>query len=216
MGDSSLHTAVVTGGGGGIGRAIAATLAQQGAKVAIADLRSDLAETAAANLRKTGHDALGIALDITEHDSIAAAAAEIEARLGTVDIVVNNAGWDELRPFLETDEQFWRQDRRHQLPRHPPSHTTIPASDGAARLGTRGQHQLGRRARGLLARVRLRRRKGGRDRLHQVSGARSRHRRGHGQCGLPRSDRHAAPEQHGRQRRARRQGHRGDDPRRTR
>jgi 2-hydroxycyclohexanecarboxyl-CoA dehydrogenase len=109
MGDSSLHTAVVTGGGGGIGRAIAATIAQQGAKVAIADLRSDLAETAAANLRRTGHEALGIALDITEHDSIAAAAAEIEGRLGTVDIVVNNAGWDELRPFLETDEQFWQR-----------------------------------------------------------------------------------------------------------
>ena len=109
MPSSSEHTAVVTGGGGGIGRAIASALAEQGTKVAVSDLRQDHADAAAADLRAAGREAIAIALDVTDPGSIAAGAATIAERLGVVDIVVNNAGWDELRPFLETDEDFWQR-----------------------------------------------------------------------------------------------------------
>jgi 2-hydroxycyclohexanecarboxyl-CoA dehydrogenase len=118
MGEASAHetdgtapprTAVVTGGAGGIGRSIAATLAAHGVRVAIADLDADAAAAAAADLRAAGPEAIGVALDVTDTDAVAAAAAEVERRLGPVDIVVNNAGWDDLRAFVETDESFWRR-----------------------------------------------------------------------------------------------------------
>jgi 2-hydroxycyclohexanecarboxyl-CoA dehydrogenase len=48
-----------------------------------------------------------VTLDVTSADSVAAAVAEATERLGAIDVLVNNAGWDELHPFLETDEPFW-------------------------------------------------------------------------------------------------------------
>ncbi|MGZ4267956.1 MAG: SDR family NAD(P)-dependent oxidoreductase [Solirubrobacteraceae bacterium] len=103
------RTALVTGGAGGIGRAIAAALAAQGARVAVGDLQADAADDVAAGLRAAGADAFGVALDVTDGGSVAAAAAAVEGRVGPVDILVNNAGWDELRPFVETDEAFWQR-----------------------------------------------------------------------------------------------------------
>ena len=79
---SSKHTAVVTGGGGGIGRAIAAALAKQGTKVAVSDLRQDQADAAAADLRAAGREAIAITLDVTDPGSIAAGAATIAERRG--------------------------------------------------------------------------------------------------------------------------------------
>jgi 2-hydroxycyclohexanecarboxyl-CoA dehydrogenase len=105
--ETPVRTAIVTGGAGGIGRSIASALAAQGVSVAIADLQADPAENAAAELRAAGANAIGVALDVTDGDAVAAAAAEVERRLGPVDIVVNNAGWDDLRAFVETDEPFW-------------------------------------------------------------------------------------------------------------
>jgi 2-hydroxycyclohexanecarboxyl-CoA dehydrogenase len=94
----------VTGGARGIGRAIALELAASGCAVAVADLLADEAEAVAAEI---GGGALAIQADITDSASVAAAVAAVADRLGPVDIAVNNAGWDELRPFLETDEPFW-------------------------------------------------------------------------------------------------------------
>jgi 2-hydroxycyclohexanecarboxyl-CoA dehydrogenase len=103
------HTAIVTGGAGGIGSSICAALAAQGIRVAIADLQADVAEEAAADQRAAGGEAIGVALDVTDAGAVAAAAAEVERLLGPVDIVVNNAGWDDLRAFVETDERFWQR-----------------------------------------------------------------------------------------------------------
>ena len=98
------RTALVTGAARGIGRAIALELAASGYRVAAADLLADGArETAAA----CGEGAVGVAIDVTDTRSVAAAVDRVEAEAGPVEVLVNNAGWDELRPFLETDEPFW-------------------------------------------------------------------------------------------------------------
>lgn len=97
------RTALVTGGAGGIGSAIAGQLASSGLAVAVADLDREAASGVA---RELG-GATGVELDVTSPRSVAAAAAEARAALGGIDVVVNNAGWDELRPFLDTDEDFW-------------------------------------------------------------------------------------------------------------
>jgi len=98
--------ALVTGAARGIGRAIALELAAAGDRVAVGDVRLDEArETAAA----CGRGAIAIELDVTDARSVNECAGRVEAELGPVDVVVNNAGWDELRPFLETDEPFWER-----------------------------------------------------------------------------------------------------------
>jgi 2-hydroxycyclohexanecarboxyl-CoA dehydrogenase len=97
----------VTGGARGIGEAIAGALAEDGFAVAVADLRSQDAEVAAAAIRDAGGKAVGIELDVTSAESVGAGLAAARDALGPIDVVVNNAGWDELKPFVQTDEEFW-------------------------------------------------------------------------------------------------------------
>jgi 2-hydroxycyclohexanecarboxyl-CoA dehydrogenase len=99
--------ALVTGGGGGIGRAIARALAADGSAVAVGDLRPETAEETAAAIADAGGTALALALDVTDTASVTAAVEQIASNLGPVDVLVNNAGYDELVPFMDTDEQFW-------------------------------------------------------------------------------------------------------------
>ena len=101
---SNSRIALVTGAARGIGKAIAAELAAQGHIVVVADLLGEQAESAAAEL---GGGAIGVHLDVTQSAGVDAAVGTVERRLGPIEILVNNAGWDELRPFLETDEAFW-------------------------------------------------------------------------------------------------------------
>jgi 2-hydroxycyclohexanecarboxyl-CoA dehydrogenase len=101
------RTALVTGGGRGIGRAISLTLAADGRAVAIGDVRERDAEATAEAIEASGGRAATLAMDVTDGGSVAAGVARARDLLGPVEIVVNNAGWDELRPFLETDEAFW-------------------------------------------------------------------------------------------------------------
>ncbi|MFY9488872.1 MAG: SDR family oxidoreductase [Solirubrobacterales bacterium] len=103
----SARVALVTGGARGIGGAIAQALAERGCAVAIGDLLTEQADELAAEIRAGGGNALAVKLDVTDADSVSAAVAEIEAGLGPIEILVNNAGWDELMLFLDTDEAFW-------------------------------------------------------------------------------------------------------------
>ncbi len=95
------RVALVTGGAGAIGAAICRALAEAGHRVAVADLSLEAAQGTAKPL-----DGLGVEIDVTQPDSVAAAVRDAEAGLGPVEICVNSAGWDEFMPFLETDEAF--------------------------------------------------------------------------------------------------------------
>ena len=90
--DLSGQTALVTGASSGLGLRFAKVLASQGAKVALAARRLDRLETLAQEIRDAGGGAVAIAMDATDADQMIAAVAKAEAALGTVTILVNNAG----------------------------------------------------------------------------------------------------------------------------
>jgi NAD(P)-dependent dehydrogenase (short-subunit alcohol dehydrogenase family) len=96
------RVAVVTGGGSGIGRGIAAGLTAFGASVAIWEINQETCESAAAEI-----GALGIVTDVRDADSVDAALAQTVAELGTVSILVNNAGGVFYSPILDTAEKGW-------------------------------------------------------------------------------------------------------------
>jgi NAD(P)-dependent dehydrogenase (short-subunit alcohol dehydrogenase family) len=101
------NVAVVTGGGRGIGKALSRSLAREGVLVAIADLDGAVAQQAAAEI---GGGAIGLALDVTDRPAFTAALDDIEARLGPIDVLVNNAGIMPIGPFEEeTDATAIRQ-----------------------------------------------------------------------------------------------------------
>jgi 2-hydroxycyclohexanecarboxyl-CoA dehydrogenase len=95
---------LVTGAASGIGRAIAERLAEEGSRVAVSDLSRPDAEATAADL---GAPAIGIELDVTSDDSIRRAVTEVTERLGPIDVLVNNAGWDRMEPFLDSQPETW-------------------------------------------------------------------------------------------------------------
>jgi 2-hydroxycyclohexanecarboxyl-CoA dehydrogenase len=92
------RAALVTGGARGIGRAVAEALAREGCAVAVGDVRE---------ADPVGEGGVAVALDVTDSGSVERAVQTVTDALGPIDVLVNNAGWDEFRPFLETDEAFW-------------------------------------------------------------------------------------------------------------
>jgi NAD(P)-dependent dehydrogenase (short-subunit alcohol dehydrogenase family) len=99
----SLHGNVVaiTGGGRGIGQAMARALAAQGARVAVCDLDGD---TAAATAAELGGDAIGLAVDVTDHAALVAFIDTVEARLGPLDVLINNAGIMPVTALVDEDD----------------------------------------------------------------------------------------------------------------
>jgi len=93
--------AVVTGGGRGIGKALALALASEGCRVAIGDVDAASAETAAAEL---GDRAVGLAVDVTDRPAFSAFLDAVEERVGPIDVLVNNAGIMPVGPFDEEDD----------------------------------------------------------------------------------------------------------------
>jgi 2-hydroxycyclohexanecarboxyl-CoA dehydrogenase len=105
----SERIALVTGGARGIGRAIALALAEEGQAIAVGDVSGDEAEETVSAIEAAGGRAAALPLDVTDSGSVTEAVRQVEKLLGRVEVLVNNAGWDELRPFLETDEAFWER-----------------------------------------------------------------------------------------------------------
>jgi len=103
------RVALVTGGAGGIGGAVALALAADGLAVAVSDLREPDAGDLASEIVSRGGRATAVAMDVTDTTAVRAGVAHAVEALGPVDVLVNCAGWDEFKPFVETDEQFWRR-----------------------------------------------------------------------------------------------------------
>jgi len=104
MGKLDNKVAIVTGAGRGIGAAIAAKLAAEGAVVAVTDIDE---AAATANAEELGNGAIGIRADVADRDSVNAMVDQVVARFGRVDVLVNNAGWDKAEPFVDSDPATW-------------------------------------------------------------------------------------------------------------
>ena len=91
--------AIVTGGGSGIGRATARRLTRDGYQVAVADLNLQAAQD-------TGC-ALALEVDVADVEAVRRMVAAVTNQLGSVDLLVNNAGWDRIGPFMDSDEALW-------------------------------------------------------------------------------------------------------------
>lgn len=107
--EAQTHTrvALVTGGARGIGRACVDALVEDGHAVVIADLLADEATQAAQEISDAGGTALGVAMNVADSASVDAGVAAALERFGAVDALVNCAGWDDLMPFVKTDEALW-------------------------------------------------------------------------------------------------------------
>lgn len=100
---------VVTGGGSGIGRAICHRLGEEGAAVGVLDLNEAGAKETAAAIAGAGGTAHAYGVDIVDRDAVEAAIAAFEEAAGPIAGLVNNAGWDEAKSFLESTPELWRK-----------------------------------------------------------------------------------------------------------
>lgn len=101
------RVAIVTGGGRGIGRAIALRLAKEGARVVVADLNEANAHQMAQEIEAAGGQALALQVDVTRKADAERMVHETAQRFGRLDVLVNNAGVGVIAPLLETDEAAW-------------------------------------------------------------------------------------------------------------
>ena len=101
------RAALITGGAQGIGKGITTSLAEAGFTVVIADLNVDTASATAKELNDKGLSASAVQMDVTDSESVQNAVKQAEQDTAPIDVLVNNAGWDDFMPFLDTTEEFW-------------------------------------------------------------------------------------------------------------
>ncbi|GAA1365304.1 glucose 1-dehydrogenase [Arthrobacter rhombi] len=104
MGKLDHKIAIVTGAGSGIGRGIATKLAAEGATIIVGDINESAAQETAAAL---GNDSMGVHTDVTSRASVDAAFAAVVEKYGRIDVLVNNAGWDKVGPFVDSETADW-------------------------------------------------------------------------------------------------------------
>ena len=102
MGKLDNKVAIVTGAGQGIGRGIAEKLAAEGATVIVTDVNEVTAKETAAAV-----NGVGIQTDVTSRQSVDAMVAQVHRQFGRIDVLVNNAGWDKAKPFVDSDPADW-------------------------------------------------------------------------------------------------------------
>jgi NAD(P)-dependent dehydrogenase (short-subunit alcohol dehydrogenase family) len=105
--DISGKTAVVTGGAGVLCAAMCRALAAAGAKVAVLDLNAEAAESLAAEIRATGAEAIGATCSVLDKASLEAAAQEVLAKFGRVDILINGAGGNKPQATTSPQQPFF-------------------------------------------------------------------------------------------------------------
>jgi D-sorbitol dehydrogenase (acceptor) len=97
-------TAIVTGGGSGIGRGISLRYAREGASIVVADLNIAAAEKVAEEIVTAGGKALAVQMDVTDREAVKGMVSVAVQEYGGLDILVNNAGLGKIIPFMETTE----------------------------------------------------------------------------------------------------------------
>jgi 2-hydroxycyclohexanecarboxyl-CoA dehydrogenase len=98
---------LITGAGSGIGRAIARRLAGLGARVAITDVNEQGGKETLSQVEQDGGEAFFARCDVVSLDDARASVAATRERFGRLDVLVNNAGWDIIEPFLQNDPSHW-------------------------------------------------------------------------------------------------------------
>jgi 3-hydroxybutyrate dehydrogenase len=103
------RTAIVTGAASGLGRSIALRFAREGARVAVADLNLAAADSAVAEIKAGGGQALSVAMDVTAEQAVNDGVAAVIAAFGGVDILVSNAGLQIVHPLEEFSFEEWKR-----------------------------------------------------------------------------------------------------------
>ena len=99
--------AVVTGAGGGIGAAICERLAEEGCHIALFDRDADALRAAGEKIQTLGRRMSTHVVDISDYDGVRDAVASIESSQGGIDVLINNAGFDQFANFLDTTPEQW-------------------------------------------------------------------------------------------------------------
>ena len=103
------QAALVTGGGQGIGKAIALRFAREGADIAVVDINRETAEATGREVRELGRRAVVKLADVSDPDAVEAAVQEVVVELDRLDVLVNNAGIEKRAPFLEIRRDDWQR-----------------------------------------------------------------------------------------------------------
>lgn len=109
MGVLDGQAGVVTGGGRGIGKAIAIRLAREGADIAVIDVDGSTAGATAREVEQLGRRSIAVVADVSDAGAIRAAVKEVVSKLGRIDVLINNAGIEKRSPFLEIDPKDWQR-----------------------------------------------------------------------------------------------------------
>lgn len=129
-------TAIVSGGGSGIGRATALKLAREGAKVVVAEYNAGTGEETAALVREAGGEAVFQHTDVAEFEQVEAAVERAVAEFGSLDIMFNNAGTGHFAPLLEHEPEDY--DRVVKVNQYGVYYGILAAGRKMAALGVKG------------------------------------------------------------------------------
>jgi len=100
---------LITGAGGGIGRALCRRFCEEGSQVVAMDLNEEALKSLPGELGASADKLSCLTLDITDHAAVMRSVALAHQQHGRIDVLVNNAGWDVPMQFLESDPEFWQK-----------------------------------------------------------------------------------------------------------